>query len=241
MDMLRRNTRRYISALLVAGSFCFISSCEKTSAPATDYKINGIKDIVLTENGSDKIELSVELLSKDAEQITLSIEGTPSGVSPNFDRVTDKPPFTASLYLKDDSSKGGEYVATLNAKSASGVAKSYTFKITTYDKTCSKKASGLYTGTSICRDGDGLIFGEFIFFEDPNDKSKLFFYWNKQLAYGVINCNKNSITIPVQRVGNFKIHGQGYLDNNYKLINFDYTETYDNGDTVSCNAHFIKK
>lgn len=226
---------------IFAGICLLILSCGKEKDAPTDFRINGIKDVVLEENGSEVIALSVELLSSNAEQVTLKLQNVPNGLSPNFNRTTDKPPFSADLYLKDDSTKGGEHQITIIGTSASGLIRSYDFTITTREKTCAKKASGLYEGTSTCRDGNGLIFGAMYFSVDSNNKDKLFFIWNNTAVYGIINCNRNQITIPMQSVGKYTFSGQGYLDKNYTLIDFDYIERYSNGDTISCNAHFLKK
>ena len=101
--MLHLQITRLIALTMSLTVIICMASCDKPKGPATDYRINGIKDIVLPENGSEKMELSVELQSENAEQVTLSVEGVPSGVTANFDRVTDKPSFVVSLYLKDDS------------------------------------------------------------------------------------------------------------------------------------------
>lgn len=237
--MLVQSIRLYI-ILLVAGLSALVFSCEKPEEK-TNFTITGIRDVSLGENGSASIELQVEQVSAKSEQVTLSVEGLPNGVTATFNKVTDRPSFGVSLYVKDDSSKKGEYPITLKAVSASGVEKTFSFKIFTVDKTCAKKASGLYHATSICRDGKGLIFNNFYFWNDSTDLTRLYFNWNQQLAYAVVNCNKNQLEIPLQTVGDYKIYGQGYIDENYTIINIDYTQKFNNGDTVSCNAHFIKK
>lgn len=231
---------RSFTIILFTTLIIIINGCDKPQE-AADFTITGIRDVSLTENGNESIELKVEQISAKAEQVTLTAEGVPDGITASFNKVTDKPPFGVSLYLKDDSSKKGAYPITLKARSASGIEKSYSFNITTVDKTCAIKASGLYQATSICRDGKGLIFNNFYFWNDSTDLTRLYFYWNQQQAYALVNCNRNLITIPVQTVGNYKIYGQGYIDQNYTVINIDYTQKFNNGDTVSCNAHFIKK
>ncbi len=219
----------------------FVISCGKKADQPTDFKISGVNNIMLEENGSSVLDLNVELLTSNAEQVTLSIENIPEGISPNFNRTTDKPPFSTSLYIKDDSSKGGEYIVTLIGTSAKGVVHTYNFTITTLNKTCAIKASGLYYGTSTCRDGNGLVFNNIYFLTDSTDKDKLFFTWQGKSLYGEINCNRNKFTIPLQSVGDHTIKGDGKLDKNYTTIDFAYTARYNNGDTITCNAFFYKK
>lgn len=227
--------------VFTTGICLIILSCGKEKNAPTDFKINGINDIVLEENGSQVLDLNVELLSTNAEQVTLTTKNVPEGLTLSFNRTTDKPPFDATLHIKDDSTKGGVYNISLVGTSATGLMHSYDFTITTSEKTCAKKASGLYHGTSTCRDGNGLIFGDMYFSVDSNNKDKLFFIWNNTAVYGIVNCNRNLITIPLQSVGTYKFSGEGYLDKNYTLIDFDYIERYSNGDTISCNAYFVKK
>ncbi|MCB9047156.1 MAG: hypothetical protein H6550_13570 [Chitinophagales bacterium] len=238
--MLNLGTFRYFFITL---SICLVvASCGKKEEPPIEFKINGIKNITIQENGAEELTLDVELVSNNSEQITLSLENMPEGISPNFNRTTDKPPFTASLYLKDDSSKGGEYHPVLKGVSATGVEKSYEFTITTFEKTCALKAAGLYHGTSTCRNGTGENSDANNFVVDPNDKSKLYFtWWNGQTVYCTVNCNKKQIIIPKQYVGTYTLSGEGFMDQNYTIIDFDYTQRFSNGDTLSCYAHFFKK
>ncbi len=227
-------------ALAICTVFLFIS-CGKEKKPATEFTINGLHDVVLEENGSETVEVQVELKSINAEQVHLSVEGAPDGLNLSFNRVTDKPTFTAKLYMKDDSSRAGEYPITLKARSARGTEHTTTFKVTTREKTCALKASGYYRGTCMCKDGSGLIFNDMHFVTDPDDKSKLVFVWQNALIYAIVNCNRNLLTIPLQSTGAYSIHGEGYLDKNYTIISFDYTQYHRNGKEVKCSAHFIRK
>ncbi len=219
----------------------FIFSCGKDEGPSTEFSINGLHDIDLPESSSIEVDVTIELESPNAEQVTLSVTGAPEGLSLTFNRITDKPTFTVKLYIKDDSTEGGVYPITVKARSAKGVEHVTTFNITTHNKTCIAKASGYYRGTSICKDGSGLIFNNMQFLTDPDDDTKLVFLWQDAVIYANVNCNKNRLTIPLQSTGNYTIIGEGYLDKNYTIINFDYKQHHHNGKIVECNAHFIRK
>lgn len=223
------------------GISTFIFSCGKNEGPSTDFSINGLQDIDLEENGSEVVDVTIELKSPNAEQVTLSLEGVPEGLSLSFNRITDKPTFTVKLYVRDDSSKGGIYPITVRARSAKGTEHTQTFNVTTHDKTCILKASGYYHGTCICKDGTGLIFNNMHFLPGGEDEKKLVFLWQDAVIYAIIDCNKNRLTIPQQSTSNYTIVGEGYLDRNYTIINFDYKQYHRNGNVVDCNAHFIKK
>ncbi|MBW7914407.1 MAG: hypothetical protein H3C54_12115 [Taibaiella sp.] len=218
-----------------------IFSCGKDQGPTTEFSINGLSDIDLPESSSMVVDVTIEQESPVAEQVTLSVSGAPEGLTVNFNRATDKPTFTAKLYIKDDSTEGGVYPITVKARSAKGVEHATTINVTTHDKTCIAKAVGYYRGTSICQDGSGLIFNNMQFHPDPDDPTKLVFLWQDAVIYAIVNCNKNRLTIPLQSTGNYTIMGEGYLDKNYTIINFDYTQHHRNGKEVKCNAHFIKK
>lgn len=226
---------------LVIAICLLVFSCGKKVAPSTEFSINGLYDIDIPENGSLILDVTIELKSENAEQVTLSVEGAPEGLALEFNRSTDLPTFTAKLYIKDDSSNGGVYPITVKARSAKGVEHATKFNITTHDKTCIAKAAGLYRGTSICKDGSGLIFNNMQFLTDPDDDKKLVFLWQDAVIYANVNCNKNRLTIPLQSTGNYTIMGEGYLDKNYTIINFDYKQHHRNGKIVECNAHFIRK
>lgn len=219
----------------------FVFSCGKDEGPTTDFSINGLHDIDLPESSSIVVDVLIEQVSPNAEQVTLSVSGAPDGLTVTFNRLTDKPSFNAKLYIKDDSTVGGVYPITVKARSAKGVEHTTTFNITTHNKTCIKKAAGYYRGTSICKDGSGLIFNNMQFLTDPDDDTKLVFLWQDAVIYANVNCNKNRLTIPLQSTGNYTIIGEGYLDKNYTVINFDYKQNHRNGKVVECNAHFIRK
>lgn len=221
--------------------FLFIFSCGKDKGPSTEFSIIGLHDIDLPESSSLVVDVTIEQQSPVAEQVTLSASGAPEGLTMNFNRTTDKPTFTVKLYIKDDSTEGGTYPITVEAISAKGVKHITTFNITTHNKTCIEKASGYYRGTSICQDGSGLIFNNMHFLTDSADNTKLVFLWQDAVVYAIVNCNKNRLTIPLQSTGNYTITGEGYLDRNYTVINFDYKQHHRNGKVVECNAHFIKK
>ena len=223
--------------------FCALAfgACKKPFVSNTDFEVTGVRDVSLAENGGDAMSLNISQLSGTAELVTLSVSGLPEGVSIGFNPATAMPDFQSSLLLKDDSSAGGTYNITLTARAAHGKERKYKFTLTTLDKTCAKKLAGVYHCTYYRRTGTGAIIDNFTFYEDPTDKDKLLFRWNDHDAELVVNCNKNRLTIPYQDVGKFKIIGDGFFEDNYQVIDFDYMERHDNGDTISCAAHFIRK
>ncbi len=229
------------SGILCIAVLTLSASCKKPTPPPIRFSITGSTDVVLPENGSQTIPLKVIHESGSNEQVTLSVEGLPTGVSVSFTTETSKPEFATTLYLKDDSSKGGIHPVTLRGRSSTGVIMDYPFSLTTLDKTCAKKASGLYNGSTTRRNGSGDVFTNYLFSEDTADINRLLFTVNNRTVYMVLNCNKNLLTIPLQDVGSFKIQGQGYIDQNYSVIDFYYLEKHNSGDTVSCNSRFIKK
>lgn len=227
--------------LLASAFFLFLCSCDKIAAPFIDYNIEGIYDLSIGENDNVRLNLEIIPQSSKTELVTLSVTGLPSGVSYSFNNTVGEPPFSTELYIKDDSSQGGTQDIELLAISASGKTKSYSFKLTTAEKSCTKKIAGLFQATSICRNNTGDILNRLEVVTDSTDISMLHFVWRGKLIDLIVNCNKNLVTLPMQTINNYKISGSGYIDANYTIINFDYTERHNNGDTVSCNMHMIKQ
>lgn len=236
---LKNLTRLAIAVFLLIG--ILIISCNKAEDPKIDFNINGLADVTLDENGSVVKNLTIEHLNGPAEQVTLTIDGLPDGISASFNISTGQPPFDATLYIKDDSSKGDIYEVNVLARSASGIEHAYPFKITTLQKTCTKKASGLYEGTSTCRDGQGQIYNYINFEEDSVSKDRLYFVWQQNPLYVDVNCNTKQLTMPLQTSGDHKISGDGYLTENYTVIRLNYIEWDNNGDSISCFAIFKKR
>ena len=218
----------------------FYCACGKIAEPNIEYDVDGIHDVSIVENGNVRVMLNVNPKSKKSELVTLSLSGLPSGVSYSFNNTVGEPPFSTELYIKDDSSKGGDYQVQLLSNSASGKNHSYDFKLTTADKSCAKKISGMYQATAICRDNTGDILNRLEVTPDSSNINMLHFVWRGKIMNLIINCNKNQVTLPAQTIDNYKISGSGYIDANYSIINFDYIERHNNGDTVSCNMHMVK-
>ena len=229
--------------LATISAFCILAfaACKKPFVSNTKFEVTGVQNMSLAENGGAAMALEVNQISGEAELVTLSVSGLPEGVSVGFNPATAMPGFRSTMQLKDDSSAGGTYNITLTARAAHGREQQYKFTLTTLDKTCAKKLAGTYHCTYYRRTGTGGILDNFTFYEDPTDKDKLLFRWNDHDAELVVNCNKNRLTIPYQDVGKFKIIGNGFFEDNYQVIDFDYMERHDNGDTISCAAHFIRK
>jgi hypothetical protein len=236
--MFKQAAIKHIGILLCICSI--FPSCRKEEAPATDFTINGLHDVALEENGLSVLDIHLEPITANSEQVSLSVDGAPQGLNLTFNRITDKPPFTVKLYIRDDSAAAGAYPIALKAKSANGKVHIANFTVTAPEKTCAKKSSGLYHGTSFCRDGDGEIFGSINFLTDSANKRLLVFYWKNVVTYAVVDCNSSQLNIPLQSMGTYSIYGKGYIDQKNTVINFDYTELHRNGDSVKCNVHFIK-
>lgn len=239
--MLNPKKNRYFTLLSLVCAGTIIASCNKPAPPPISFSITGFKDVALAENGSEIVPVKVILEGGTNEQVTLSVEGLPTGVSAYFTVETNKPDFTSNLYLKDDSSKGGNYTVTLKGTSGEGVVKEYPFLLTTLDKTCAKKTSGFYNGTTTRRTGNGDVFTNYNFWLDPVNADRLLFKVNNDTVHMILNCNKNQLTIPRQDVGSYKIQGYGFIDQNYTIIDFYYLESHNNGDTISCDSRFTKQ
>lgn len=230
---------RFFSAVLLA-SFT-LAACNKSTPPPIVYSISGVEDVFLSENGSKTLSLEVKHESGTLEPVTLSMEGLPPGVSADFSTSVNSPDYKSSLYLKDDSAKGGIHNVTLKGRSARGVVKNYNFELTTLDKTCARKAAGAYDGATTCTNSGGQVLNPFYFAEDPKNIDRLLFTWNNYPAYLIINCNREKFSIPLQSVGSYRIEGEGNFSLNYTVMEFNYQELHKNGDIVNCSAKFVKK
>ena len=236
--MLNRFSILYLAVFMVMCSS--LLSCKKEETHAMDFTIDGVHDVALEENGLSVLDIHLEPTTATSEQVSLSVEGVPQGLNLTFNRITDKPPFTVKLYIRDDSAAAGTYPITLYARSANGLLHTVKFSVTAAEKTCAKKSSGLYHGTAFCRNGTGAIFGSINFLTDSANKNMLVFYWKNAVTYAVVDCNSSLLTIPLQSMGTHSIYGNGYIDQKNTVINFDYVELHRNGDSIKCNVHFIK-
>lgn len=238
-DMSKPNLLLAALFFMLCGSL-ILFSCNKTEEPDIDFSVSGLTDVLLSENGSEELVLNVDLKQGSPEQVTLSVEGLPDGVSASFNTTTGQPNFESKLFIKDDSSSGGVYDVTLMATSASGVAHPYNFKLTTLEKTCAEKLSDIYLCTITYKNGGGKIFNNLKVSEDDLVHDKMNFIWGGDLLYINVDCNTNKVTMPLQYTADASVRGDGYVDEDYSVIRINYTEYYDNGDSVGCIAYFKK-
>lgn len=218
-----------------------ICSCTKVTKSKVDHTVTGIENVILPENGSERLNLSINTESKRSEQISLSISGLPEGITANFNNTTGQPPFDTELYMRDDSSKAGSYDVEIISSGVSGTVHNHKFTLTTVEKTCAKKIAGKFRSTTFCRVNRGQVLGLVDIYVDPNNLSQLNFKWNNETMVLIVNCGTSEIILPSQKLDNYTISGTGKVDQNYSVINFDYIEEHPSGDTISCNMHMIKE
>jgi hypothetical protein len=113
--------------------FLLFLSCKKESADVK-YDIKGVQNLVINRCETKEMAVSIVQTQGTAEQVTLSLEGMPSGAVAAIETQQSLANFTTPIsFIISDSTKMGDYVVTLSATSASCI-QTVTFKLSVQDQ-----------------------------------------------------------------------------------------------------------
>jgi hypothetical protein len=129
--------------LLLFISLCtlLLSACKKdsktTTDPVLDVRIDGLYDFSLGYDDRTydyefkTIALAISQLTLSQENVSLNLEGLPTGIEVKFSTTSGIPNYTSLMEVTlNNNIKSGVYPIKLVAKNASGVKKTYTFTVT---------------------------------------------------------------------------------------------------------------
>ena len=198
------------------------------------FTVGGLTNVVMTNGqGSSGIYyMSLEVKYNDSAQqmVTLSLSTLPAGIT--IDSLWNNsgyPTFSTTLSFYDTSAAGaspGAYNMTLTAVSASGVTKTYPFKmIIKPEPSCTSMVTGKYVMCVNECNSTGYYTDSV--YADPTVVNKVWFTNlgnTGQKVYANLECNLSELIIPAQTAGGYTFSGSGNINtsgfvNMYVYIN----------------------
>ncbi|MEP7263763.1 MAG: immunoglobulin-like domain-containing protein [Bacteroidota bacterium] len=120
----------------LAGILCllFFFSCVKENDVSMDFKITGVNNKTITRGNGIEMPLKVFYLGGEKQDVTVSVENLPSGISITFDNSTGEPDFSllASVAV-DINTPAGTYVIPFKVKSEADKFITKDFNLTVAD------------------------------------------------------------------------------------------------------------
>jgi hypothetical protein len=228
---------------ILAGSV-FFAACNKSDIDPlpTNYRIDGVQDIDMAQQGSGipitgYMSLSLVPTGKIQERVTLSLEGVPDGCSARLTSTSGFPSFSTNIIFVDSSAYGGIYPVKLVCDGSVSGKKSYTFHLKLPQlPDCTSWLLHGYTASNGCTSGS---YTEYI--TAGTSKNKIIFNNFEGLGisvYGVANCQSSgntSITIPSQTINGISFSGYGYASASNFYIS--YNRYAPGSGTTSCTMY----
>jgi|GEM_PF-5812930 hypothetical protein len=112
------------------------SIADTTDSNAMTYIVGGLSDMSISWEDEKQMPLAITYTAGDQEQLSLSVEGAPEGVTVSFDVVKGLPPFVSILMIKTNVSKDGVYPLNLICETSKGKKKSFPFTLTIATTDC---------------------------------------------------------------------------------------------------------
>lgn len=122
--------------LSLAGIICmlFFFSCVKENDVSMDFKITGVNNKTITRGDEIEMPLKVFYLGGEKEDVTVSAENLPSGVSITFDNDTGEPDFSLTATVTVDiNTSSATYVIPFKVRSGGDKFITKDFNLTVAD------------------------------------------------------------------------------------------------------------
>lgn len=230
-----------------------IASCTRTGEdpepqPDAIFTISPSFDGVSLEP-EEQQEMTIYVdIERANDPVLLSIEGLPAGVTSEFTPTSGSSSFNSLLKLNNIDATPGIYSCKLKARSGNELKQS-SFQLTVKaDPLCRVLGSYTYNMSQLC---DPLVFGGILTTSETLTAAAVpvenalnpirfanFGGYSGLTVTGKVNCDNNTINIPIQSVGtNMEIAGIGTFTS--AGITVSYT-IYENGVQTACNFTMLK-
>ncbi len=212
--------KNFVTLILLSLVSLGIYSCSKDSGSPVTYTVSGLTDVSLAQGESDVLTLTISNASSYQEQVSLDVEGVPTGVSVSFSAKSGTPAFTTNITLSNNSAAIGTYNCTLGVKGTQTGTRYYKFTlIITATAACG--LPGPYAYTQTCNANTGTE--NLISFSTNGSVRFANFGAQGWTVFAYVNCGTGVMEVPLQSVGNnTQVSGTGTF-NVDGTVNMNYT------------------
>lgn len=231
------------------------AACKKgdniyTSPNTPPYHIDGIKDLSFQKynsgggSNSRYLDLYITYENSEQEQVKLSVEGLPAGMSASFSDSVGYPSFSSRLYLIDTATVAGNYSARLVATGTTTGRKEFAININVLPApTLNVLLVGNgYDSYSSC--GGGSYSQNITAVSGTTDRIRFSSFDNSGNAVEATltgNTTNGNLIIPTQTVNGTTYSGSGsssyyYISNGVRHFDITYYRSTSGGGSNYCNV-----
>lgn len=229
--------RKLFTILLLSTFALGFHSCTKpANNNVTTYTISGVSDVTLAQGESDVVALSIQNTGTVQEQVSLDVDGLPSGVSVNFSPKSGTPSFNTKVTFSNTSAVVGSYNCRIVLRGTGSKVRYYDFTLTiTNMPTCDIPGTYSYIQTCNMSGGNDTLTS----FTGSNSIRFRNFGAHGWVVTANASCGNGTIEVPLQSVGNnVSVGGNGYF-NQDGTITVNYTiYTVVGNTTISSDCTF---
>lgn len=230
-------------AYLALVFFAFVAnSCYKNSQPPLSYGVEAFANKYINYNDTLHIPVEIKFFTGNTnEEVTIFFTGMPSGIRLDQDTIKGLPTFTADFVLRARDIPLGTYPVTMVIYSQSTGYKYYPFNLGVIHENCAQYLVGSYTGYNTCQ---SAMYNYTVTTTSPADSIvdvvNLGGYGTNTATRMVLDCNTDSVYIPLQNIGNgVSLRGSGHFESNKIVIRYKAFNT-PGGFDDSCSTIMYK-
>lgn len=225
-------------------------ACRKTAKKTPlSYTVENLQnkppaDIYIPDAGSYTMSLLVKYLGGFHEdKVTLTISGLPADIKVVEDTIVNIPTYRADFVFKTTNAKHATYPITVTATALGSAPKTYTFNLTVTFADCASSLWGNFNGANACTARNFTYVATGVATGVTNELNITNFggYGSTTTTRVILNCNKDSLYIPAQNIGNgTNLQGSGTFTDNTMTIYYSASTT-PGGFPESCNVTLTKQ
>lgn len=227
-----------------------IGSCHKY--PAKDpvrYSLETLQnkpvtDIYIPDQGTYTFSMWMKYLGGDSrDSVTISITGLPSDVHVVEDTFRRKPTAQIDFVFVTTKAAHKTYPITITTSAPGAAAKTQVINMTVISADCASVLWGNYSGSNTCTGRDYVYTASAVSSGTVNEMNivNLGGYGSATSTRVIIDCDKDSLHIPAQHIGNgTNLSGEGVISGNKMTITYTATTT-PLGFGETCIATLIKQ
>jgi hypothetical protein len=231
--------------------------CSKSNTPVTPYypddygpfayKIEGIGDTSVERLGTTAKLAYVKKISGPSEDVLLTVENLPEGVTVSFEPEKAKPPFNLYMTIKAGKTAEGDYPVVINSYSkTTGIKRTpMTITVKPYGNEAKGLAGAFHEQHNCSQTGEN---GFNVFVEVANtatNRVNIKGFWSSSwtnIVYADLNASKKTLVIPAQITNGLEYKGTGTYTEDLMTINYSVADTF--GAKLvkeSCTATFVRQ
>jgi hypothetical protein len=223
-------------------------SCSKSVKAPLSYTVESgqnapLGDTYIPDHGNYTMPVLIKYLTGHSEEkVTVSIKGLPADVQVVEDTFSQIPTFRADFMFVTTNAAHGTYPVTITASATGSLPQTHTFNLIVRSADCASNLWGNFTTANECtgRNFSYTTTGVATGVTDQLDIINLGGFGTNTTTRAVLNCNKDSLFISSQNIGNGIImQGAGTFTGNSMDIYYTATNVA-SSTTETCIAHLTK-